>query len=139
MNRLPMAGTALMIGAAALSMTAPAFAASPTVPFYLAAPGSITCKQIDDARAQYAASSDLSVKTTDFVIVDQAIVGASAEIGSLDLGEIQAGRVAQHPDLWMHRTLDETMKMTRIIRDACAGHPAMTMRGVGVVFYYTSS
>jgi hypothetical protein len=133
MNRLLMADTALMIGAAALSTTAPAFAASPAVPFYLAAPGSITCKQIDDARAQYAASSDLRVKSTDFVIVDQAIVGASVKIGLLDLGEIQ------HPDLWMHRTLDETMKIARIIRDACAGHPAMTMRGVGVVFYYTSS
>jgi hypothetical protein len=57
----------------------------------------------------------------------------------LDLSEIQAGHVAQHPDLWMHRTLDQTMKIARIIRDACAGHPAMTMRGVGVVFYYTSS
>jgi hypothetical protein len=139
MNRMLMAGLALMIGAAVISTTAPAFAASPAVPFYLAAPGSITCKQIDDARAQYAASTDLSVKTTDFVIVDQAIVGASAEIGLLDLDEIQAGHVAQHPELWMHRTLDETMKMARIIRDACAGHPAMTMRGVGVVFYYTSS
>jgi hypothetical protein len=126
MKSLLMAGAALMIGAATLSTTAPAFAASPTVPFYLAAPGSITCKQIDDARA-------------DFVIVDQAIVGASAEIGLLDVDEIQAGHVAQHPDLWMHRTLDQTMKMARIIRDACAGHPAMTMRGAAVVFYYTSS
>lgn len=139
MNRLLTIGTALMIGAGATSMAAPAFAASPAVPFYLAAPGSITCKQIDDARAQYAASSDLRVKTNDFVIVDQAIVGASAEIGLLDLGEIQAGHVAQHPELWMHRTLDETMKMARIIRDTCTGNPAMTMRGVGVVFYYTSS
>ena len=77
MNRMLMAGTALMIGAAAMSVTVPAFSASPTVPFYLAAPGSITCKQIDDARAQYAASSDLPAKTTDFVIVDHAIVGAS--------------------------------------------------------------
>jgi hypothetical protein len=112
MKSLLMAGAALMIGAATLSTTAPAFAASPTVPFYLAAPGSITCKQIDDARAQYATSSDLKVKTTDFVIVDQAIVGASAEIGLLDVDEIQAGHVAQHPELWMHRTLGETMKCT---------------------------